>query len=53
MLTKLQRGLFTFIYVARCLSSAQTLGNMTSSPGINSVVYITVPSDEVAKKIAR
>ncbi|KZC11836.1 PREDICTED: divalent-cation tolerance protein CutA [Dufourea novaeangliae] len=44
-------GVLMLICFARSLS-AQTYRNMSSLAGITSVAYVTVPSQEVAKKLA-
>ncbi|XP_033333528.1 cutA divalent cation tolerance homolog isoform X2 [Megalopta genalis] len=44
-------GFFMLFCLARNIS-AQTYRNMSTFAGINSVVYVTVPTQELAKKLA-
>ncbi|XP_031832978.1 cutA divalent cation tolerance homolog [Nomia melanderi] len=44
-------GLFVLFCFTRNIS-AQTYRNMSSLAGVNSVAYVTVPTQEVAKKLA-
>ena len=52
MLGKPAIGLLTILCVTRSLQ-VQSLKAMNNYTSVHSVVYVTVPSDEVAKKLAQ